>query len=115
MSLEAVSRAFRSLTESGIVKSRDLHHLTILDRRGLKRMEFRSSLQTTHQFSSGTTGFAAPEDAKMAVCVLPGTELAFAALVLLTQLIDGQEATVLQLPAEAATATRAQEPLALIS
>jgi hypothetical protein len=23
---------------------------------------------TTHQFSSGTTGFAAPEDAKMAVC-----------------------------------------------
>jgi len=36
-------------------------------------------------------------------------------IVLLTHLIDGQEATVLQLPAEAATATRAQEPLALIS
>jgi hypothetical protein len=33
---------------------------------------------TTRHFNSGTTGFAAPEDAKMAVCVLPGTELAFA-------------------------------------
>jgi hypothetical protein len=36
---------------------------------------------TTRQFNTGTTGFAAPEDAKMAVCVLPGTELAFAAKV----------------------------------
>jgi hypothetical protein len=96
----------------------------------------------------------------MAVCVLPGTELAFATrvscqptwvfawktttlnhttaifrqvnkdkththhdalefpdgqIVLLTRLIEGQEATVLQLPAEAASSTRAQEPLALIS
>jgi hypothetical protein len=33
---------------------------------------------TTYHFDSGTTGFAAPEDADMAVCVLPGTELAFA-------------------------------------
>jgi hypothetical protein len=33
---------------------------------------------TTHQFNTGTTGFAAPEDANTAVCVLPGTELAFA-------------------------------------
>jgi hypothetical protein len=33
---------------------------------------------TTHCFNSGTIGFAAPEDAEMAVCVLPGTELAFA-------------------------------------
>src|SRR5262249_31154205 len=32
---------------------------------------------TTHQFNGCTTGFAAPEDANMAVCVLPGTELAF--------------------------------------
>ena len=117
---------------------------------------------TTRQFDSLTTGFAAPEDASMAVCVLPGTELAFARnvscyprwvfawktaiinqttaifrqinkdkphthhdalefpdgqLVLLTHLVAGQEATVLQLPAEPATATevRAQEPLALIS
>jgi hypothetical protein len=116
---------------------------------------------TTRQFDSLTTGFAAPEDANMAVCVSPGTELAFATnvsshprwafgwkttinqttaifrqinkdkphthhdalefadgqFVLLTHLVAGQEATVLQLPAEPATATevRAQEPLALIS
>ena len=116
---------------------------------------------TTHHFNSGTTGFAAPEDADMAVCVLPGTELAFARkischprhafdwktdtinhataifrqlnkdnrythrdalefpdgqIVLLTCLVEGQEATVLQLPAEPAAATKvqAQKPLALI-
>jgi hypothetical protein len=96
----------------------------------------------------------------MAVCVLPGTELAFATtvschprwlfwktitvnhstaifrqinkdnphthhdalefpdgrIVLLTSLVEGQQATVLQLPAEPATATKvqAQEPLALV-
>ena len=33
---------------------------------------------TTHNFYTGTCGFAAPEDANTAVCVLPGTELAFA-------------------------------------
>src|SRR5437764_7070723 len=33
---------------------------------------------TTRQFYSLTIGFAAPEDANVAVCVLPGTELAFA-------------------------------------
>src|ERR1700730_19339627 len=33
---------------------------------------------TTHCFNTGTIGFAAPEDANTAVCVLPGTELAFA-------------------------------------
>jgi hypothetical protein len=115
---------------------------------------------TTRQFESFTTGFAAPEDANMAVCVLPGTELAFAThvsshprwaygwkitidhttaifrqinkdnpcthhdalefpdgqIVLLTHLVEGQEATVLQLPAKAASATemRTHEPLALI-
>jgi hypothetical protein len=114
---------------------------------------------TTHHFNTGTVGFAAPEDANMAVCVLPGTELAFAAKVtsrrflgwktgiinqttaifrqinkdnphthhdalefpdgqigLLTCLLEGQQATVLQLPAQPATATKvqAQEPLALI-
>jgi hypothetical protein len=116
---------------------------------------------TTRQFNTGATGFAAPEDTSMAVCVLPGTELAFAAkvscqprhlfawkidtinhttaifrqlnkdklyayhdalefpdgqIVLLTRLLEGQEATVLQLPAEPAAATKvqAQEPLALI-
>jgi hypothetical protein len=33
---------------------------------------------TTRHFNTGTVGFAAPEDTNMAVCVLPGTELAFA-------------------------------------
>jgi hypothetical protein len=33
---------------------------------------------TTRNFGTGTRGFAAPEDARVAVCVLPGTELAFA-------------------------------------
>jgi hypothetical protein len=116
---------------------------------------------TTHQFNSATTGFAAPEDANMAVCVLPGTELAFTAqvswqspwffiqktstinhttaifrqinrgnprthhdalefphgqIVLLTCLVEGQQATVLQLPAQPATASKVQvqDPLVLI-
>jgi hypothetical protein len=34
---------------------------------------------TTHDFGTGTRGFAAPEDSGVAVCLLPGTELAFAA------------------------------------
>ena len=33
---------------------------------------------TTRNFNTGTRGFAASEDASLAVCVLPGTELAFA-------------------------------------
>jgi hypothetical protein len=33
----------------------------------------------THNFGTGTRGFAAPEDCSVAVCVLPGTELAFEA------------------------------------
>jgi hypothetical protein len=31
----------------------------------------------THKFCTGTRGFAAPEDCSVAVCLLPGTELAF--------------------------------------
>ena len=31
----------------------------------------------TNNFGTGTRGFAAPEDCSVAVCVLPGTELAF--------------------------------------
>ncbi len=31
----------------------------------------------THDFGTGTQGFAAPEDCSVAVCILPGTELAF--------------------------------------
>ena len=108
---------------------------------------------TTHNFGAGTRGFAAPEDPTTAVCVLPGTELAFAEavtitgppmldapvtvefttaifrqvdkelpyrhhdaiefpdgrMVLLTQLHDGQHATVLQLPAAPRTTAEAEE------
>jgi hypothetical protein len=109
---------------------------------------------TTRDFGTCTRGFAAPEDAGMAVCVLPGTELAFSSavtvthprfvvagwkvetlgyataifrqvnkneewkhhdalefpdgrVVLLTRLSEGQEATVLQLPAQPMTAAEA--------
>jgi hypothetical protein len=34
---------------------------------------------TTRDFGTGTRGFCAAEDANLAVCVLPGTELSFAA------------------------------------
>jgi hypothetical protein len=103
----------------------------------------------TRDFGTGTRGFAAAEDARVAVCVLPGTELAFSSavtktiprlfarrkvenlghataifrqvnktelmthhdalefpdgrIVLLTKLSEGQEATVLQLPAQPTT------------
>jgi len=108
---------------------------------------------TTRNFNTGTRGFAASEDASVAVCVLPGTELAFTRpvsyrprrlfdwragagnqttaifrqinkdnphthhdalefpdgkVVLLTDLFEGQEATVLQLPAQPATAAEAK-------
>ena len=36
---------------------------------------------TTRDFGTGTRGFAAAEDAGAAVCVLPGTELAFSSAV----------------------------------
>ena len=107
---------------------------------------------TTRDFGTGTLGFAAAEDARIAVCVRPGTELSFASavmcwpnamlwrervmkystaifrqinkqrllahhdalefpdgqIVLLTHLDAGQEATVLQLPAEPKTAIEAE-------
>src|SRR5260370_30216744 len=103
---------------------------------------------TTRNFGTSTRGFVAPENSRVAVCVLPGTELAFSSeitvakagllgwkavtlahttaifrqvnkdkpgmphdalefpdgqMVLLTELCEGQEATVLQLPAQPAT------------
>ena len=109
---------------------------------------------TTRNFGTGTRGFASPEDVTTAVCVMPGTELAFAQqpsttasgflgwgvktighrtaifrqinkneprahhdalefpdgqIVLLTDLCEGQEATVLQLPAQPATPAEVQE------
>ena len=108
---------------------------------------------TTHDFGTGTRGFAESEDVNLAVCVLPGTELSFAEevqclptgliawqdkiiehktaifrqinkdkvvahhdalefpdgrIVLLTLLCEGQQATVLQLPAEPKTDTEAK-------
>jgi hypothetical protein len=115
---------------------------------------------TTHYFGTGTRGFAAPDDPKTAVCLLPGTEIAFSKevavttgifplgesttgqtlaifrqinkeqlrahhdalefpdgrVVLLTMLCDGQEATVLQLPAQPKTPEEAaaQERVAYI-
>ena len=108
---------------------------------------------TTRDFGTCTRGFAAAEDAEVAVCVLPGTEVAFSGpvtvtdfrffvnwrvetlghataifrqvnkdeqwrhhdalefpdgrIVLLTKLSAGQEATVLQLPAQPTTAVEA--------
>jgi hypothetical protein len=38
----------------------------------------------TRDFGTGTRGFAAAEDAAVAVCVLPGTELAFSDTVILS-------------------------------
>lgn len=109
---------------------------------------------TTRDFGTGTRGFAAAEDAAVAVCVLPGTELAFSdtvtvsdhrffvgwkvktlaystaifrqlnkhdpqvhhdalefpdgRIVLLTKLMVGQEATVLQLPVQATNAAEVE-------
>src|ERR1043166_4830553 len=106
----------------------------------------------TGNFGTGTRGFYSPEDPHTAVCVLPGTELAFqepveanvpsgihrtaifrqvnktvpychhdalelpgGQVVLLTQLLEGQAATVLQLPAAPKTAeeTEAQTRIAV--
>jgi hypothetical protein len=109
---------------------------------------------TTRDFGMGTRGFAASEDATVAVCVLPGTELSFASevarvptgllgwrdrvikhrtaifrqinkdkaavhhdalefpdgqILLLTMLCEGQQATVLQLPAVPKTAVESEE------
>ena len=109
---------------------------------------------TTRNFGTGTRGFSSPEDRNTAVCVLPGTEIAFAGeiaiesprffgqsvkslkhttaifrqidketshvhhdalefpdgqIVLLTALREGQEATVLQLPARPTTAREHEE------
>ena len=118
--------------------------------RGLQRLATNSPHVT---LVPGTRGFAAAEDARVAVCVLPGTELAFSSavtktirrffagskvenlghataifrqvnktepmmhhdalefpdgrIVLLTKLSEGQEATVLQLPAQPTTAAEA--------
>lgn len=40
---------------------------------------------TTRDFGTGTCGFAAAEDAGVAVCLLPGTELAFSSAVTIVE------------------------------
>jgi hypothetical protein len=42
---------------------------------------------TTRDFGTGTRGFAAPEDPTTAVCVLPGTEIAFSEEIALSSAI----------------------------
>jgi hypothetical protein len=115
----------------------------------------------TRNFGTGTRGFSSPEKCDEAVCILPGTELAFSApitintgsflgagekklentaifrqinkdqpfvhhdalefpngeQILLTFLSEGQEATVLQLPAAPKTAEEVneQERLAVVA
>jgi hypothetical protein len=108
---------------------------------------------TTRDFGTGTHGFATSEDASVAVCVLPGTELSFAdevmfavwharmvkyttaifrqinldkrwthhdalefpdgEIALLTYLMEGQQATVLQLPATA-VGSKLPQPLTYV-
>jgi hypothetical protein len=115
---------------------------------------------TTHNFNTGTRGFATPEDSTTAVCILPGTELAFSGevmcapsgmlgwkprtinsttaifrqinkdeprvhhdalefpdgtIVLLTDLHEGQQATVLQLPAQPKTPVEAESQTRVVS
>ncbi len=48
----------------------------------------------TRRFSSGTTGFAAPEDINVAVCLRPGTELSFAAEVKRSRLWPWSKITI---------------------
>ena len=51
---------------------------------------------TTHNFGTGTRGFSAPEDPSTAVCLLPGTELAFSKQVVVptTGLFSSGELTI---------------------
>jgi hypothetical protein len=49
---------------------------------------------TTRMFNLGTTGFSAPEDEGMAVCLPPGTELSFAGEVRLATTWPWQEKVI---------------------
>ena len=52
---------------------------------------------TTHNFGTGTRGFSASEDANVAVCVLPGTELSFADKLGLRAVIHGRTSSTTRL------------------
>src|SRR5438874_4215934 len=133
--------AARNQRSSSAICDYSLHHVKS------RPAKVGDKLRTVN-FNTGTRGFASPDDRTTAVCVLPGTELAFSeevkcapfsllnwrvriiesrtaifrqvnkdiqrvhhdalefadgTSVLLTDLLDGQEATVLQLPAQPKT------------
>ena len=58
-------------------------------------------LETASFCGTTTRGFAAVDEPNVAVCLLPGTEIAFEK--------EGQRATVLQLPATPRVGTEAEE------
>jgi CRP/FNR family transcriptional regulator len=55
MSLEAVSRAFRSLTARGIIKSRDRRHLKITDRAAFEALVDEVAHRRLHNRPAGDT------------------------------------------------------------
>jgi hypothetical protein len=74
----------------------------------------------TTKFDFLARGFAAIEEPNVAVCLLPGTEVAFEKEVerdhafdrlLVTRLCEGQRATVLQLPASPRVTREAREQM----
>ena len=90
-----------------------LHHVAT------RPAKIEDKLVTTKFTNSITRGFAAVGEPHVAVCLLPGTEIAFdenvecepsfgipdGQVVLLTRLCEGQHATVLQLPTSARPVT----------
>ena len=56
-------------------------------KRGLAKV---SDKLTTRNSDTGTRGFSASEDANVAVCILPGTELSFADEVRIPVVIRGR-------------------------
>ena len=53
MSLEAVSRAFRSLTTRGIIESRDRRHLKIIDRAAFETLADEVAHRRLHDRPAG--------------------------------------------------------------
>jgi hypothetical protein len=66
----------------------------------------------TKNFGTGSRGFAAPSDPGTAVCVLPGTELAFDAPVKFTAIVDGAFGTLEAAPIAIFRQVRKDEPRA---
>src|SRR6516162_4051547 len=68
--LERKAGASQHLRSSSAMCDFSLHHVK-------SRPAKVGDKLTTINFNTGTRGFAAPEDSTTAVCILPGTELAF--------------------------------------